>query len=416
MKSISPVLAGLLTVLSPNVTAFADEKQDAFRIENQTILTSGKELSLTQSRAALIPGNPARVLLTTQETERGGAHGYRDLLSAESADHGRTWTTPERIEALRRAKLPDGYDFVIGDLCPQWHAATGMVLATGKTFGFRDGKTEDRSRERVSYSVYTPESKAWSGLQLLDLPPADHDGKPMLEANAGCHQRFDLPDGDVLLPIRYRKNPPNREYTTIVARCGFDGKKLTYRAHGSELTIPRDRGLYEPSVTGFHGRYYLTMRADHSAFVARSDDGLNYEPIVEWTFDDGKVLGSYNTQQHWVTHSDALYLVYTRRGANNDHILRHRAPLFIARVDPERLCVLRATERILIPESGADLGNFGILDVSPEETWVITSESSLPKDREQEPNRVLLARIIWSQPNKTPAANPLSQPKPPIKP
>jgi hypothetical protein len=383
--------------------------QPEFQIANETILTSGNELHLTQSRAAVIPGNPAGVLLTTQETERGGAHGYRDLLSAESTDGGRTWTSPARIEALRRAKLPDGYDFVIGDVCPQWHAATGVMLATGKTFGFRDGTKEDRSRERVSYSVYAPESKTWSGLQLLDLAD-DRDGKPMLEANAGCHQRFDLPDGDVLLPIRYRKNPPNRQYTTIVARCGFDGKKLTYRAHGSELTIPRDRGLYEPSVTGFQGRYFLTMRADHSAFVARSSDELNYEPIVEWTFDDGKVLGSYNTQQHWVTHSDALYLVYTRRGANNDHIMRHRAPLFIARVDPERLCVLRETERILIPESGADLGNFGVVDVSPQETWVITSES-IPAERKDVPNRVLLARLVWTQPNQTAAANAVSHPK-----
>ena len=45
-----------------------------------------------------------------------------------------------------------------------------------------------------------------------------------------------------------------------------------------------------------------------------------------WTFDDGSELGNYNTQQHWVTHSDGLFLVYTRRGADNDDIARHRAP------------------------------------------------------------------------------------------
>jgi hypothetical protein len=90
------------------------------------------------------------------------------------------------------------------------------------------------------------------------------------------------------------------------------------------------------------------MRADHSAFVARSDDGLRFELFIEWKFDDGQVLGSYNTQQHWLTHNDTLYLIYTRRGANNDHVMRHRAPLFIAEVDPVRLCVRRATERILV--------------------------------------------------------------------
>lgn len=79
--------------------------------------------------------------------------------------------------------------------------------------------------------------------------------------------------------------------------------------------------------------------------------------LVNWTFDDGSELGNYNTQQHWVTHGDSLFLVYTRKGANNDHVFRHRAPLFIAKVDPEKLTVLRATEQILVPERGARLAN-----------------------------------------------------------
>jgi hypothetical protein len=382
------------------------QEAPAYRIEHQTLLTGKKGLHLTQSRTALIPGIPQQVILTTQETELSGAHGYRDMLHVFSEDLGRTWKTPVHIENLRRTRLADGYDIVIGDVCPQWHARTGVVLATGKTFNFRDGKTEDRARERVSYTVYDPKTQAWSGLNIVQLPEKDHEGKPMLEANAGCHQRFDLENGEILLPIRYRKDPKTRQYTTIVARCGFDGKTLTYKEHGSELTTGDSggRGLYEPSVAGFGGRYFVTMRSDKSAFVARSKDGINYEPIVEWKYDDGQVLGSYNTQQHWVTHSDALYLVYTRRGANNDHVFRHRAPLFIAQVDPERLCVLRKTEQVLLPETGVDLGNFGVMDLNPQETWVVTSEASFPKDRLEEPNRILLARIHWAKPNQTAAA------------
>ncbi|HSI07978.1 MAG TPA: sialidase family protein [Rariglobus sp.] len=371
---------------------------DPFRIENQIILTSMVPgLHFLPARAALIPESPARVLLTIQQMDTSGTHGFRDLYSSETKDNGRTWSPPERIETLRRTTLADGYDLVVGDLYPQWHVATGVVLATGKTFGFRDGTKEDRSRERVSYSVYTPATRAWSGLQMLDLPISDHEGKPLLEANAGCNQRFDLVNGDVLLPIRYRKDAGAPAYTTIVARCSFDGKTLTYRTHGTELTLPRDRGFYEPSVTGFDGRYYLTLRADHSAYVTRSEDGLDYEPAREWTFDDGAPLGSYNTQQHWVTHGRELYLVYTRRGANNDHVFRNRAPLFIARVDPVRLCVLRSTERVLIPERGLGLGNFGIVVVSPKETWVITAEEAFPANRRHEPNHVLLARILWTK-------------------
>ena len=377
-----------------------------YRIEQSVILEGKKDLHFTQSRTAIIPGDPLRILLTTQETELGGAHGYRDVFSISSTDMGRTWTAPASIASLRRTRLADGYDIVIGDVCPQWHARTGVVLATGKTFNFAGGTNEDRSRERVSYTVFDPATQSWNGLNLVKLPDVDHEGKPMLEANAGCHQRYDLPDGQVLLPIRYRKDPKTRQYTTVVARCAFDGKTLTYVEHGSELTTASSgsRGLYEPSITAHGGRYFVTMRSDLSAFVARSSDGINYERIVEWKYDDGKVLGSYNTQQHWVTHSDALYLVYTRKGAGNDHVFRHRAPLFIAQVDPEKLCVIRATEQVLLPETGVDLGNFGVTDVNPQETWVVTSEASFPKDRIHEPNRVLLARIVWARPNQTAAA------------
>ena len=56
-----------------------------------------------------------------------------------------------------------------------------------------------------------------------------------------------------------------------------------------------------------------------------------------------------------------FFLVYTRRGADNDHIMRNRAPLFMAQVDPVRMQVLRGTERVLIPERGALAGEFRCL-------------------------------------------------------
>ena len=55
-----------------------------------------------------------------------------------------------------------------------------------------------------------------------------------------------------------------------------------------------------------------------------------------------------------------MFLVYTRKGANNDHVFRHRAPLFIAQVDPGEAALIRSTERILVPERGARLGNFAV--------------------------------------------------------
>lgn len=366
-----------------------------FRLEQTTILLGPPGASYFQSRGAVVPGEPPTLLVTTQTLDRGGAHGYRDVFQIESRDGGRNWSQPAAIETLRRSKTPEGDEVVAGDLCPQWHAASGVVLSTGKTFTFRDGTREDRAAERVSYCVYSPTGRAWGPLKLLDLPPRDHAGAAIVAPNAGCHQRCDLPNGEILLPIRYSPDQPGRPYKTIVARCRFDGQRLTYVEHGTECDRPRGRGLYEPSVVGFQGRYFLTMRADDSAFVARGTDGLHYDPLVEWTFDDGQPLGSYNTQQHWVAHADKLYLCYTRRGAGNDHIFRHRAPLFIGRVDPERLCVVRATEQVLLPENHASLGNFGVVDVHAGETWVIDSEL-LQGPRAQERNKVLAAKLYWA--------------------
>ena len=190
---------------------------------------------------------------------------------------------------------------------------------------------------------------------------------------------MDLPDGDILLPI-YFALPGTGEgvfhvrHASTVMRCRFDGETLSYIEHGDEFTVEIERGLGEPSLTTFGGRWFLTLRNDEAGYVTSGDDGLHFDEPRQWTFDDGSELGNYNTQQHWLTMSDALYLVYTRRGADNDHIMRHRAPLFMAQVDPDRLCVIRDTERIVVPERGARLGNFGVTRVSDTESWVTVAE------------------------------------------
>jgi hypothetical protein len=378
----------------------------AFRIERSTVLTSAGGYHWSQSRAAVIPGNPARVIVTTQEIEKLGSHGYRDIYFTETTDGARSWSQPQRIAALQRKTYDDGVERVFGDICPQWHAATGKLLITGKTFGFLANPNEnkakdDRSMERVAYAVYSPATKHWSGTKIMAMPEKDRSGHPILEPNAGCHQRVDLPNGEVLLPVRYRADPKTRVYTTVVARCRFDGETLRYVEHGSEHSVSIPRGLYEPSVCAFKGRFFLTMRGEQNGHVTRGDDGLNYQPAVEWKFDDAQPLLSANAQQHWITHSDGLYLIYSRKGANNDHVFRNRAPLFIAQIDPDKLHVLRATEQILMPETGLDLaGGFAPVNVSAGETWVISSEMAFPEDRRHEPNRVLLAKVIWARPNK----------------
>ena len=139
----------------------------------------------------------------------------------------------------------------------------------------------------------------------------------------------------------------------------------------------------------------MTLRTFKFGYVATSRDGLHLGPLKKWTFDNGADLGSYNTQQHWVTVGGGLFLVYTRRGAGNDHMFRHRAPLFIAQVHPGTLRVVRKTERILIPENQATLGNSGICRVSDQESWVTCGEGLLRMGKRRgQRNKVIFVRIL----------------------
>jgi hypothetical protein len=355
-----------------------------------------------QARAGIVPqgsGEKPKAVITLQKTDRVGVHMYHGLAAMWSNDLGKTWTNPVALKTVDRIIHPDGLMEAPVDMTPQWHEKSGKLLATGATF-WQDPKTRKNvplGPSDTAYTVYEPKTQQWSTWQKMKMP----DDPKFHFARAGCTQRVDLPDGDILLPIYfYAKQPGEVNYVTVV-KCGFDGKTLQYKQHGSELTTDlnakrRRTGFYEPSLTFFGGKYYLTLRSDESAFVAVSDDGLNYSEPKPWKFDDGEILGSYNTQQHWITHSDGLYLSYTRRGADNDKIMRHRAPLFMARFDPERLVVERATERIVLPNLGKAFGNFGVCDVSPQETWVV---DCLVRAEPDAPN-LYLAKIRWSKPNR----------------
>ena len=121
----------------------------------------------------------------------------------------------------------------------------------------------------------------------------------------------------------------------------------------------------------------MTMRNDEFGAVAKSTDGLHYTDLQLWKWEDGSLLDTYNTQQHWMTLGDELYLVYTRRGAGNDHVFRHRAPLFAARVENMRL--VRETEQAIVPERGARLGNFGVTQISQNKALVMAAEWMQPR-------------------------------------
>lgn len=369
------------------------------------------------ARAGAIPSaDPTaapKIVMTMQKLLLSGSDVFYAIHSSRSEDLGTTWSSPARQSHFARQTfvshdmLPTGADVAphllrtgdqttVCDFTPKWHRASRRLLGIGHTVWYRENRVLRPRPRGISYAVYDPDNDRWLPWDVVELP-----GVPEFQnAGAGCVQRVDLPGGDMLVPF-YFKAPRTSQYSVTVARLRFDGKRVYYLHHGNTLTVPVERGLGEPSLTWFQGQFFLTMRNDEQGYVSRSDDGLNYEPPKPWKFDDGTDLGSYNTQQHWVTHPEGMFLVYTRRGAQNDHVFRHRAPLFIASVDPKELHVVRNTERVLVPEQGARLGNFGVLDVTPSETWVTAAEWMQPAgvERHGSDNRIHVARLKWRRPN-----------------
>ena len=332
-------------------------------------------------------------LLLTRYDVFFGLHDMR------TEDLGKTWSGPTEHVSLRRRQMGSGeggrrIEAVPCDFTPSWHSRSGKLLGTGKTFWY-DANRQDHVPHAPSepvYAVYDVASKSWGKWKTVALP----DEPRFKNTSAGCTQRVDLPNGDILLPVYFRKIDEKIDSVTVLL-CTFDGKEMRYVRHGEPLTVADTRGLSEPSLVHFGGRYYLTIRHDARAYVTTSEDGLRYEALREWRFDDRAVLGSYNTQQHWAAHGNGLFLIYTRRGADNDHVFRHRAPLFIGRVDPERLVVIRSSERVVVPERGTRIGNFGVFDVGADETWVSVTEWMQPKGvtKYGSDNSLFVAKIRW---------------------
>ncbi|WKN44209.1 exo-alpha-sialidase [Tunicatimonas pelagia] len=403
----------------------AQESTEAnFRVMLETVIQENDEESLsidfiwTQARAAWVPTDTPYAIMTMSQKLKTGDDVYYDLYQTLSYDSGQTWTVPQEIPSLKLHTIDNNYRRSLSDMTPQWHPKTGRILNIGKSFFYTDDSTPDRSRREVAYAVYDPETQQWGSHQALDIPTQDTSALSIIAPNAGCVQWLMQPNGEILLPIFYYKmsaeqaattdrtaydvgnNMNNDELSQMVAvlRCSFDGEKLTFLELGEELQMKQGRGLGEPSLAYLNGTYFLTLRTDQSAYVTRSSDGLHYEELQEWTFDDGSVLGSYNTQQHWATHDDRLFLSYTRRGADNDGVFRHRAPLFIAEVDPQKLVVLRDTEQEIVPNRGVGLGNFGVTKVDGQQIWITTTEYMRGETNVAADNSVFVARLLANQP------------------
>ncbi len=332
----------------------------------------------------------------------GGSDYFGPVHWSLSEDAGRNWTPPVAIPGMGRRNVPGGIEEGYCDTAPEYHARTGTVLAMAQNVYYKDNRLTRPNEQRWPVYCVRSADGSWSETRRLEWNHPEATALYM----SGCAQRIELPSGDVLVPLTFGPlGRPDRGVCTL--RCSFDGKRLTAGDHGNILRLSVGRGLLEPSLAALGGEIYMTIRAENGqGFVTRSRDGMAWEPMRPWSFDDGGAIEMSTTQQRWLLHSDGLWLVYTRRDASNTAVMRWRAPLFMALVDEKRLCLVRSTERIAIPLEGdgvrdgpgvEHLGNFHTNPVSRDESLVSVGTIITARNFA---GTVRIARIRWSKKNR----------------
>ena len=170
------------------------------------------------------------------------------------------------------------------------------------------------------YAVRKPDG-SWSERKQLEA----EFFKDCTNWRVACAQALVLSSEDVLLPVYFDSGKEHTKLSVCTLKCSFNGETLTPATSGNVLSSDMGRGLIEPSLAFLNGKYYMTIRAeDERAYLSVSEDGLNWQRPVQWSWNDGSALVTSTTQQHWMGNGKKLYLIYTRQTENNYDSFRWR--------------------------------------------------------------------------------------------
>lgn len=344
------------------------------------ILRSGWDGKQCYVHARAASDGADRVLLTTQKMDVSGDDCFFPLESALSTDGGKTFSPLLENESFASV-YTDTLREVCCDMTPLFHRKSGRFMATGHTALYKIGDLipaeKELYRRSMPYAVYDAAASRFGRVRYLQLPDRDK----FCDFGSGCSQCAEEADGTLLIPISFREHADGRvaDAKAAVMRCAFDGEELRLLELGNELEVPNEvRGIGECSVIQSGGRWYLTVRGDTYGYFCVSDDGVCFTQPEIWRWSNGEIVPTYNTQSHWFTLGNELWLVYTRKDGKNDHVFRNRAPLYAARVDVNTMTLLPETEFAAVPERGARLGNFGVCQLGPDAALITASEWMQP--------------------------------------
>ena len=348
-----------------------------------------KDLKIYYERNSMFPGHDGVFCKTNPDItfvdknvaflsytmlKMNGSDTFYDEFCVKSIDGGKTFLEPRLMRSFKK-KTPTGRETYFKK-STFYHKKQGKFICFLMKALYDENDVILRNNTPPNPSVHL----GYPFYVFRDNETGDYVGEPIelkLPFKADCFSPFGQPiefdNGDVLMNFYGAKKGEGKYYAWSMI-LSFDGKTFTVKDYGERLTCKKGIGFSEASIATLNDKYYITLRGEEEGYLAVSKDGLNYDEPIVWKWDDGTILENYMTQQRWLRFKDGLYLAYTRKGANNDHVFRHRAPMFMARFDEDNLCLIKSTEVILVPELGARLGNFNITDVSDTESWLVTAE------------------------------------------
>ena len=356
---------------------------------------SNPEIPYDFTRRRLFPGFDGRLckvqptiasdgkgtaLLAFQRLLLAGSDVFYGQFMSKSVDGGETWSDPVELTALKDT-YENGYR-VARYATVHYSAANSKWFALGTSDLYVNDKepfqkcVDGRPYCMPLYVSVDPDRGIYTGYKDLPFPLP-------YELSMPFGQILECGNGDLLIPFYYRPPGGGHKARIIVVRYAFDGDGLKVVRAGEPIV--RDdlrRGLGEPSLARLGGKVYLTLRSDEMGLWCESEDGLSFTAPKPWTWTDGKLIGNKNTQQHRIQCEKGLFLAYTREDPANKHVFRNRAPIYMARFDLARGGLVRDTERPLVPELGARLGNFCVHGL-PGESWLITAEWMQPRGCEK---------------------------------
>ncbi len=341
--------------------------------------------------------NGNNMLLTTQYLNVMGDDDFECIHTSFSSNSGKTWLKFSPDEAFKSV-IKGNIRTVCCDMTPFYHKKTGKFIITGHTADYFTGENTPvpsiyRTRI-IPYAVFDDKTKKFGKVNAIEMPNI----VKYCNCGSGCSQCTELENGDMLIPISFGEIKDGKKLNDKVSviRCTFDGNELKFISVSNELEVANSvRGIGEASILQFNGKFYLTIRDDSYGYLSVSDDGITFTEPQIWKFDNGEIVPTYNTQSHWFVLHGKPYLVYTRKAGTNDHVFRHRAPLFVAEFDTETLTLKKDTEFVAVPERGARLGNFGVFNIDDDNAVIVVSEWMQPRGCEKygSNNAVWIAHI-----------------------